>query len=815
MIRTDLKIAWRNLVKRKAYSSINVIGLAVGIATSILIFLVIHYEMNYEDFNSKKKSIYRIVSTFKNTSNGEVIRQESAAPITMANGLRNDIPQLEKVAAVWNLGGSQIHIPKPGKDYSEEHRVKVDNGLFFVEPSLFQIFDYTWLAGNSNELKDPNTVVINETLANQFFGDWKKGIGQTVQMWSFRIPLKVVGIFKDLPQNTDVEIRMGASKLTHEKLNPEWFASNDWESLPWSSECFVLLPRNSNVKQFEALLPAFVKKNYPASMNSGKTTVSLSFQPLTGMHLNEDFSTYKGDALTHKELWSLSLIAFFILFVACINFINLATAQSISRAKEIGVRKVLGSRKSQILKQFLNETAIITITSVIIGCLLAKLALPFISGLVQKPLTLNLLQSPVIILFLLLIGVIVNFLAGFYPGMVLSGFNPIEAIKSKISTSNIGGVSVRRGLVVLQFVIAQFLIIGTIVVINQMKFFRDQSMGFEKNALALVELPSDSTDQLSYNFLKSEIQKIPGINAAAFCMDAPASFGSNNNSFYFDTDPVKKDFSVNVQFSDTSYLNTFQIGLVAGRISYPCDTMRELLVNETLVRKLGFTSPKDIIGKTLTFDENAKNLPVVGVMKDFNTKSLKEPITPLVLATNIHAYNFIAFRMDPSKMQSTLAQVQKKFTKIYPTYMYDLTFLDERIARFYKTEALASNLFKIAAFLAIFISCLGLYGLVSFMAVQKTKEVGIRKVLGASVKSIVFLFSREFTILIGIAFLIAVPLGYFLMQEWLSGFHNHIKISWYVFVLAIVISVIIAWITVGYKAVRAGMANPVNSLKNE
>ena len=815
MIKNDFKIAWRNLLKRKVYSSINIIGLAVGVATSILIFLVIHYEMNYDNFNSRKDRICRVVTTYANKSNGEISGRESAIPIPLPDAVRLEFPQIEKVAAVWNLGGAQIHIPVPGKDLVEENKVKVSEGLFFVEPSLFSIFDYTWLAGNESGLQEPNTVVVNQSLANEFFGDWKKAVGQTVQMWSFRVPLKVVGVFKDIPANTDLEIRMGASYATHRKMSAGWFASNDWKSTPWSSECFLLLTKNNNARQFENLLPAFVKKYFPANMDASNSKISLAFQPLTDVHLNENFYTFKGDALTHKELWSLALIAFFILFVACINFINLATAQSISRAKEIGVRKVLGSRKSQILKQFLNETAIITITSVIIGYFIALLALPIISDLMQKPLSLDILQSPSILLFLFLTAIVVNFLAGFYPGMILSGFNAVEAIKSKITTSSIGGVSIRRGLVVLQFVIAQFLIIGTVVVINQMKFFRNQSMGFEKNALTLVELPSDSTDQLSYNFLKAEVLKIPGITAASFCLDAPASFGANNNSFYFNNDPVKKDFSVNLQFADTSYLNTFQIGLLAGRNPYPCDSMKELLVNETLVKKLGLKSANDIIGKTLSFDDANKKFPVVGVMRDFNSKSLKEPVSPFVLATNIHAYNFIAFRMDPSRMKAALEQMQKKFTHIYPTYIYDLTFLDERIARFYKTEALASHLFKIAAFLAIFISCLGLYGLVSFMAVQKTKEVGIRKVLGASVQSIVYLFSKEFTILIGVAFLIAVPLGYFLMQEWLSGFYYHIKIEWFVFAVAIIISVIIAWITVGYKAVRAGLANPVNSLRTE
>ena len=814
MFKNYFKTAWRNLWNRKAYAAINVFGLAVGIATSLIIFLAIHYELSYDNFQPNKDRICRVVTTYSNASNKEVTGHESAVPIALPVALRNDFPQLEKVSAVWNIGGAQIHIPIPGKSEADEKRVKENEGLFFAEPALFQMFDYTWLEGNANRLNEPNTAVLNESLANEFFGNWKNALGKTIQMWSFRIPLQIVGVYKDLPANTEMEIKMGASYATFRNINTDWFARNDWTQISWPSECFLLLPKGSNAKQFQSQLQSFVKKNFPDDPTGQHTKVSLAFEPLSEMHLNEDYYTYKGDALSHKELWSLGLIGFFLLLVACINFINLATAQSVNRAKEIGVRKVLGSSRTQILRQFLNETAFITLLSIVLAYLLAMLALPFISDLMQKPLSLNLIQNPSILLFLLILGITVSFLAGFYPGMILSGFRPIEAIKNKISTSNIGGISVRRSLVVFQFVIAQLLVIGTIVVLQQMQFFRSQPMGFDKNAVAFIELPSDSLDQTKYNYLKEEMLRVPGIDAASFTMDAPASFGSNNNSFYFNDNPIKKDFTVNLQFADTSYLNTFRIELITGRIPYPSDTMHELLINETLVKKLGFASDKNIVGKTISFNGITK-YPVVGVMHDFNSKSLKEAVSPFVLATNSHAYNYIAVRVNPANMQSTLVQIEKTFTHTYPTYMYTLDFLDERIAHFYTAETLASQLFKIAAFLAIFISSLGLYGLMSFMAAQKTKEVGIRKVLGASVRSIVYLFSKEFTLLIGIAFLISAPLGYYFMHQWLSGFFYHIELSWFVFFLAIVISVVIAWLTVGYKAIKAAIANPVKSLRTE
>ncbi len=555
MFKNYLKTAWRNLKSHKAYAAINIFGLAVGIAASLLIFVVIHYETTYDNFESNKERICRVVTTYTNASNGEVTGHESAVTLSLPAALKTDFPQL-KVSAIWNIGGAQIHIPVAGKNALNEKLLKENEGLFFTEPALFNMFDYTWLTGNAKRLNEPHTCVLNESLANEFFGDWKKAMGQTIQMWSYRVPLQVVGVFKDLPHNTEIEVRMGASYATFHQLNDYGFTHDNWQSAMWPNECFLLLPKGSNPDQFKSQLQSFVKKYFPPEIN-GHSKVSLAFQPLTNMHLNEDYSTYKGDALTHKELWSLGLIGFFLLLVACVNFINLATAQSVNRAKEIGVRKVLGSSRSQILKQFLNETAVITTISVLLAFLFSKLALPFISNLTGKQLSLNLLQNPSIILFIVLLGMIVNFLAGFYPGLILSGFRPIEAIKSKISTNNIGGISVRRGLVVFQFVIAQFLIIGTIVVLQQMQFFRNQPMGYDKNAIAFIELPSDSLDQLKYPYLKEQMQKVHGVEAATFIMDAPASSATNNTAFYFNNETTKKDFTVNLQFADTGYLNTF------------------------------------------------------------------------------------------------------------------------------------------------------------------------------------------------------------------------------------------------------------------
>ena len=815
MLKNYFRIAIRNLWRKKVFSFINIAGLAVGVAASLLIFLVIHYETSYDAFQSKRDRIYRVVTTYVNHANGEVAGYDPSVPIKLAEALRLDFPQLEKVGAMWNIDAAQVHVPGP-RGLEDEHMFKVNNGIIFAEPAILETFDYQWLEGNTSRLKEPHTVVLAKSLADAFFGSPKNAIGKTIQLWSFRVPLQVTGVYKDLPDNTDIPIMLGASFATLKEINKEAFDDpKAWGKTSWSSECFVLARKGQDIGKIAAQLPQFVSKYYPVEQVKGPTRTVLSFQPLKEMHLDTRFGTWKGDALSPKELWALGMIGAFLLLVACINFINLATAQSVSRAKEIGVRKVLGGGRLGLLRQFLQETALISFAALILGVLLARLAVPFLSDLMKKPLALDLWQNPELLLFLGITWIVVTLLSGFYPGMVLSRFNPIEAIKSKISARTIGGISLRRGLVVVQFVIAQLLVIGTLVVIRQMQFFRSQPLGYETKAVAMLELPSDSLDRLKYDYLKNELLRVPGVAAASFCMDAPASWGSSNGDFWLDNDPVKKGFSVARQFGDTSYLNTFRIGLLAGRIPYPGDSVRELLVNEALVQHLGLLSAKNVLGKKIRFDPRGPGYTVVGVMHDFNDKSLRDAVTPLVLLSNSGAYNFIAFRMDAGRMGATLDQVHTLFTHTYPYYIYDLNFFDQRIDSFYHTEQITAQLFKVFALLAIFISCLGLYGLVSFMAVQKTKEVGIRKVLGASIQSIVYMFSREFTLLIGMAFLVSAPLGYYFMHQWLSGFFYHVRIGWEVFALAIVFSLGIAWITVGYKAVRAAIANPVQSLRTE
>ena len=812
MLNIFYKSALRSLWKKKSFSTLNIIGLAIGIAASILIFLIIRNELSYDKHQSKLDRIYRVVTTRVNKSNGEISRRTAGIPPPLPAAMKQDFPQVEKTAAILAMGGAQIYIPE--KNIADEKRFKEETGLFWSEADLFEILDYEWIEGNATALKDPNTVVIAGSVANKFFGDHKKAYGKTIQLYSFRIPLQIVGVFRDLPENTDIPIRIAASYITLRDRVPEVFTNdeNSWKIT--FGQCFLLLKKDQSGDQLNAQLPAFVKRYYAEDNQQTNDYTKLKLQSLKTMHFDDEFETFRTDGLSKKELLSLGLIGLFLVVVACINFINLSTAQSVNRGKEIGVRKVLGGSRSQLVKQFFLETAFITLISMLLGCLIAQLSMPLLNDLLHRNLSLDFIQHPSILFFLVVSAIAVTFLAGFYPAIVLSGFNPIEVFKNKLIAKKTTALSLRRALVVFQFVIAQLLVIGTIVVVKQMSYFRNRPMGFDKEGIALVNLPSDSALKVKYPLLESRVTQLPGIVSASLCMDAPSGFFAPPRTFYFNNASQKEQFGITRQFADTGYFKTFGLQLVAGRDLFHSDTIRELLVNETAVKKLGLRSPGDIIGKTISFD-GEQNYPIVGVVKDFNSRSLREAITPLVISSEYEAYEWLAIRMNRDNMKTALAKVQKTFKEIYPTYMYDVVFFDERIEGLYQNEAITARVFKIFSFLAIFISCLGLYGLVSFMAVQKTKEIGVRKVLGASVKSIVYLFSREFTVLIGVAFLIAAPVGYYLMHEWLSGFYFHTNIGWEVFIMAIIISVIMAWVTVGYKAIKAAIANPVHSLRSE
>ena len=667
------------------------------------------------------------------------------------------------------------------------------------------MFDFSLAAGNiSNAINDPYTALLTKDIATKYFGDWKSAMGKTLSIFGF--PIKVTGILNNPPSNTDFPLGIVVSYATL-TTNTDM---RDWGGIDDQNYCMVQLDNNYSRDQFSILLARFTDKHIKP-VNPG---YELALQPLNDIHYDERYGNFTGRTFSKDLIFALSLIALFLLIIACVNFINLTTAQAVSRSREVGVRKVLGSNRKQLVFQFLGETGITTFLALIGAIIIAFACLPFLNNLLEIHLATNVFYSAQFLLFMLGALLVVTFLSGFYPALVLSGFKSVIVLKGAINSNN-KGISLRRGLVIFQFVIAQALIIGTLVVASQMDYFQKADMGFDKKAVINAGFPGDSLSRTKVDFFRNELNKIHGIQDVSLSAFAPSAGGG----WWTDLRTLNNlkgptpDEIVGMKPADTSYFRVYNLPLVAGRIYFPSDTMREFVVNETVIKKLGIQNPQAAIGKLVNV--NGATFPIVGVVKDFHVASLRDPIEPVVLTTMKQQYQLANIKINLSETKPVIASMQKLWNKYFPDYIFEYSFLDQSIADYYKQEQQLSTLYKIFSGIAILISCLGLYGLISFMAVQRRKEIGIRKVLGAPVRDIVIMLSKEFTILITIAFLIASPIAWYFMHQWLQQYTYRIIIGAGFFIATIICSLIIAWVTVGYTAIKAAIANPVKSLRTE
>lgn len=807
MIRNYFKIAWRNLVKYKSYSIINMAGLSVGIAACLLIFLVVKYELGYDGFQKNYSRIYRVVTATKNLDGSE--EQNPGIPCPAADALKTDFPQMEKIAAVNAAYNSQVIVlgNNPNADPAASKKFIENQGVIFTQPDYFSIFNAQWLEGGPQSLKDPGNIVLDKQTAEKYFGTWQQANGKFLKLDN-TILLKVSGVVENAPQNTDFPIKLFIAYESLKQYADKYGYSKEWGSLSSNHQVYILLPANAGAAGIQSQMKAFVKKYY--GQQSRREQI---LQPLAAMHFDYRYGTLGDHSSSKTILWTLALIGILIIIMASINFINLSTAQALGRGKEVGIRKVLGSSRGQLAAQSMGETFLLVLFSVVLASVLAKLAMPWLSHVANVPAGISLINANSII-FLVTILVLVTILSGVYPALVVSGFTPALALKSKINAASIGGISLRRVLVVTQFSISQVLIIGTIVAVSQMNFVRNADLGFNKEAILVIPSYADSALLSRIKPLKQELMKTPGVVNVSMSSDVPSSDNNWASNFYFDNSGKDADFPSFLKYGDEDYFATYRLQFLAGRPFSARDTMHELVINETMMKRLHITDPQKILGKTIRIG-GGKWLPIVGVVKDFKTNSLREEIKPITISEMQTFYFTTGIKINTSNISQTTAQVQKLWQQAYPEYAYNSQFLDEAIERFYQQENQLSLLYKLFAGIAIFISCLGLYGLVSYMAVQKTKEVGIRKVLGAGTGNIVLLFSKEFTLLIVMAFIIAVPVAWYAMNGWLQNFVYRIHIGLGVFILAIVASLLIAWITVGYRAVKAALANPVKSLRTE
>jgi putative ABC transport system permease protein len=802
MIKTYFKTAFRNLLRNRKHATLNILGLAVALAACIIVFLVIQYETSYDKHLKGYSSIYQVLTKDKD-SDGEHIT--NGVPFPVIKYLRQDNPQYKFAELMQNYG---VQVTVKTGSIAENKKFKEDSGVFFGDPDLLKLFEVKFLTGNADILKDVNSAAISKSMAIKYFGDWKKATGKIINLNNDAHDFSVAAVFDDVPQNSDFPFQLVASYEGFVAFDKTWPVT-DWGSNTSNHQIYVKLPATADTKALGIQLEQFEKKYNEGNRASTRTH---ALQPLSNIHFDERLDTNGGHTTSKASLYTLAFIGLLIILMACINFINLSTALAVTRSKEVGIRKVMGSSRAQLSMQVLIETSAVVFVSAAFAILLAWIALPYIKNIMVVQDKLHLFNAGSI-LFVVAIILVTIILSGLYPAFIMGRFKPVEAIKNKINTSKVGSVSLRRVLVVLQFSFSQIFIIATIIAISQMNFIRNSDLGFTKETTLMVYMNADSASRSRHDAFKNELLKRSDVKQVSFGFDAPSSDNSWQSNFAFDK-MEDRDFNVQQKQADYNYATTYGLQLVAGKFYGQSDTCREYVVNETLLKKCGVKNPQYAIGKMFRLG-GSRPMPVVGVVKDFKQASLRDAVVPIVISPNKRWYQSAGIKLSSTNLAKTKDEIKIIWDKNFPEYVYNASFLDENINHFYESEERLSAMYKVYAILAIFISCLGLYGLVSFMVVQKTKEVGIRKVLGASVQSILYLFSREFTILITIAFVIAAPAAWYLMHNWLKDFAYKIDIGIGVFLIAIICSLLVAWITVGYKAFKAAVANPVKSIRTE
>ncbi|GAB3545168.1 ABC transporter permease [Spirosoma fluminis] len=791
MLSNYVKIALRKLSKHKTYTLINLVSLSLGIGCAILIFTLVNYHLSFDTFHAAQDRIYRITTELY----AEKVTYSTGVPNPMGEAFQKGYDVADKVGRIAFLKGRVVAV-SPQKKFEED--------LAFADPEFLAMFDFPLLRGNpQTALQERNTALITDRIAKRYFGD-KDPVGQLLHI-DASLVVKITGVLHNLPPNTDFRSEIYLPFINLQDHSP-WMVEKDWW-LGFNKEmqCFIRLKPGVSAQLVDSSLLSAISDKYYDKANARKFRFKL--QPLADVHFNPKL---RGQT-EKKNLWTFGLIGFFLVITACVNFINLSTAQTLIRSHEIGVRKALGSGRGALFWQFMTETALIAGFALMIGLGLAYLALPFINQWFELQLVLNPFTDPYLLSFLVGLLLIVIFCSGAYPGLILARFQPVLALKGKLSQKSVGGFSLRKGLVVAQFAISQLLIIGTLIITHQLRYSEQADMGFRKETIVILPVPDNKTAKI--NTLGAQLSELPGVENVTFFNTPPASEAIGSTTFLYDSRPKAEDFSISTKSADHHFIPTFNIPILAGRNLAPSDTIREYLLNETAVKALGLASLQAVIGKSATI--NNRPGTIVGVMKDFHFKSFHAAIEPLCLTTWSEVYGSCGVNVNPAKLGPTLAGLEKAWKAMYPASIFSYRFLDEDIDRLYKLDTILLRLIQGFAGIAIFVGCLGLYGLVSFMAAQKTKEIGVRKVLGASSSSILWLFGKEFSRLLLVAFTLAAPLAWWTMNRWLNNFVYRIEIGAGIFILAILITFLVAVLTVGFQSVKASLMNPIRTLRTE
>ncbi|WP_259070410.1 ABC transporter permease [Mucilaginibacter sp. X4EP1] len=788
MLKTYLKLAYRNLIRDKAYSILNILGLTIGLASSILILLWVQNELSYDKFHKNAGQIYRVVSDFSDS-------KSAANSAGMPGGLKAELPVVKNAVRI--QPADPILLETGNKKFEEEN-------VIYADASFMDVFSYALVKGNRAAALNPiNAIVITQAMATKYFGN-QDPIGKTIRQ-NNKENLQVTGVLADIPANSDLQFDFILPMTSLERTNNDlknniWDNYNFWDYIQLDKN---FDPSTANLSRLETQIGQIFHKHSPG------TKASFHLQPLTKIHLAPE---RLGDMPGHGNAQYVNIffiIAILILAVACINFMNLATARSARRAKEIGLRKVSGALRGQLVIQFLSESVLISFLSLVLALVVVQMFLPLFNELANRKLTLDFSN---IQLWLSLIGIalLTGLISGSYPALFLSGFNPVKVLKGNIKSMG-GNLLFRNTLVVLQFTVSIVLLVGTVVIYNQLKFIRDRNPGFEKANLLYVPMTGDIwTRQQAF---KNELAQNPLTSDFAVTSDLPTNLGAWTFSVGWDGKDPHSQMSFPVMAVNEDFTQTFRMQMAAGRSfsrAFKTDS-NNFMINEKMVATMGLNA-NNAIGKSLTLWGN-KGI-IVGVVKDFNFKPVQQAIEPMVMLFNKMG-GFVMVRTQPGKTAATIQALAKISQQLNPAYPFKFDFLDQDLSKLYKGEQQMGNIFNLFAILGIFISCLGLYGLSAFMAEQRTKEIGVRKVLGASVLNVVYLLSSGITRLIVIAIVIAIPLSWYAVNSWLAGFAYHINVSWLVFFVASFAALSIAWITVSYESIKAAVVNPIKSLKTE
>jgi putative ABC transport system permease protein len=819
MIKNYLLVALRNIKRNKIFSAINVLGLAIGISASLVIFLIVQYHYSFDRFEKDRERIFRVVSDMKG-QDGEGHTRGVQGPL--ADAVKKEISGPELAVAYHYYNALKLAVP--GKIENKPTLFKPKDNVIFAGPEYFQMFSYHWLAGSAaTAVASPGQVVLSESRAKLYFPSvpFDQLIGKKM-IYDDTVGVVVSGVIQDFDKqgHTDFlfkEFISLSTILDNHGMRKNFYWDN-WGSITSDQQLFVRLGKNISVASVEAKLKVLYDKYQSDDEKKNHFSLVYHLQPLNDIHFNDHYGTFTTQTSSRTMLFGLTLIAGFLLLLGCINFINLMTAQATQRAKEIGIRKTLGGSKLQLVLQFLSETFVVTGIATILSLAITPLLLKAFADFIPEGLHFT-LNQPSLIFFLGVLLIIVTFLAGAYPSLVLSSWKAISVLKNQAYQGGGGKTRkalMRQTLTVSQFVIAQFFVMGTLLVSKQIRYMLDQDPGFSKEAILSFSTSNMDTSYTHRRYFVSELQKIPGVAKTSLASDIIFSWGWWETTLEYKEGKKDIQTTVELKAGDSNYLTLFHIPILAGRDLFPADTIREVVINETYLHQLGFKQPGDAIGKTLFWD--TKGVPIVGVMKDFHAHSLDNKINPMVFCHQMDGCRTIVVALQPSEKNAwtpAIAKIEKAFKQSFPQEDFSYTFLDETLAKAYGNEQNISRLLRWATGLTIFISCLGLLGLVIYITTSRTKEIGVRKVLGASVSHIVSILSKDFLVLVAIAFLIATPLAIWAINKWLDNFAFKTQVSWWVFAVSGLGMILIALAVLSVQTIKAAMANPVKSLRTE